>query len=112
MSEFNSRIDAQRKILRIVNHVPWSVETLHGLTSKTIERWISQNSLNPTAPIVALVRAASAELFFLANRSQEQVTDTYQAHSISVRDLTQKIFVECERLTNFIGRSANTPRNT
>ena len=50
MNEFNSRIDAQREILSLVN-----------------------------------------SYFFLANKSQEQVTDEYRLLSLEVFELTQRI---------------------
>ena len=94
MSEFNNRIDAQRQILRVVNRLPWRGEPLHGLSSKALERWISRNGLDPEAPLALLLRIASAELFFLANRSQEQVTDEYQAHARALESLMPQIATE------------------
>jgi hypothetical protein len=37
-------------------------------------------------------------VFFLANRSQEQVTDEYQAHARAIEAIVPQIAVESERL--------------
>jgi hypothetical protein len=75
--EFNNRIAAQRAILSVVNDRPWSVEPLFGLSTKAIERWISVNRIEPTSRSALLVKDVSAKLFFLANKSQEQISDDY-----------------------------------
>ena len=98
MSEFNNRIDAQRQLLRIVNRVRWEGEPLHGLSSKALERWVSRNGLDAEGPLASLLRTVAAELFFLANRSQEQVTDEYQAHARSLEALVPRIAAEVARL--------------
>jgi hypothetical protein len=75
--EFNNRIVAQRAVLRAVNHKVRGTEQLFGLSTKAIDRWISVNRLESGSPIVKLVKDISAKLFFLANRSQEQISDEY-----------------------------------
>jgi hypothetical protein len=75
--EFNNRIVAQRAILRAVNHKVRRTEQLFGLSSKAIDRWVSVNRLESESPIVKLVRNVSTKLFFLANKSQEQISDEY-----------------------------------
>src|SRR5437870_5432813 len=57
--EFNNRIDAQRRILEIVNQRDSLKEELFGLSSKAIERWASANRIDPQSQIVKLLRAAS-----------------------------------------------------
>jgi hypothetical protein len=79
MSDFNNRMSAQRAVLRLVNAQHWDVEDLCGLSSKAIERWVSANRLDVKSRLVNLVTAASEKLFFLANKSQEQMTDQYKA---------------------------------
>ena len=80
--EFNDRIAAQRKILQIVNQRPWAVESLFGLSSKAIDRWVAINRIDPNSVIVNMIRDVSAKLFFLANKSQDQVSDEYRlAHA-------------------------------
>lgn len=90
MNEFNNRIDAQREILRIVN---WGnqKEELHGLSSGAIERWIRANGIDPSSDLPQVVRESAGKLFFLANKSQEQVTDEYRMLSSEIFALTQRI---------------------
>src|SRR5579872_4047864 len=91
MNDFNNRIDAQRQILGIVNAVHWPNEPLYGLSGKALARWVSTNSLDTSAPLLVLLRTAAADLFFLANRSQEQVSEQYQQRSMSLHKLIEKI---------------------
>lgn len=92
MNEFNNRIDAQRSILHSVNMAVRD-EELFGLSSKAIERWVSVNRLDPTSNLVRLVRAAAEQLFFLANKSQEQVTNEYKLKTERIVFLANEIDV-------------------
>lgn len=76
--EFNNRIAAQRELLKIINRKAWPVEDLFGLSAKAIDRWVRANQLNPQAALVRMVIAVSNKLFFLANKSQEQISEQYQ----------------------------------
>lgn len=78
MNEFNNRISAQREILQVVN-CRSQCEELFGLSSKAIDRWIAANRVDPESHLVGLIKAASGKLFFLANKSQEQITEEYQS---------------------------------
>lgn len=90
MIEFNNRIAAQRKILSVVNAAPWS-EELFGLSHGALERWIENNRLSRSEPLVRLLHNAASKLFFLANKSQEQVTEEYKLHSAEVSRITAQI---------------------
>jgi hypothetical protein len=87
MSEFNDRVAAQRAVLRVVNRIQWK-EPLFSLSSRAITRWVMENRLDPNLSMIQLITKVSSALFFLANRSQEQVTDEYRAKSAEVRRLT------------------------
>ena len=89
--EFNNRISAQRAILRIVNQTPLGPEELYGLSSKAIDRWMSVNHLDASMRIVSLMRAASTKLFFLANMSQQQVTDEYSLAEAEISAIAGQI---------------------
>lgn len=94
MPEFNNRMDTQRKILQLVNGQTKYKEELCGLSKKAIERWTSENNVAPDQEIVKILVNISEKLFFLANKSQEQITDDYQSISIEIsnlRDNLQKI---------------------
>jgi hypothetical protein len=90
MNEFNNRIDAQREVLRIVNGSRWEEELL-GLSSGAIERWIRVNRLDPLEDLSRTINEAADKLFFLANKSQEQITEEYAMLSAQVSDITERI---------------------
>ena len=94
MSEFNNRIAAQRQILQVVNRKQWEKEELLGLSRKAIERWISVNRIHPESRLVELVGTASSKLFFLANKSQEQISDEYKMISREIMDISREIELE------------------
>jgi hypothetical protein len=87
VTEFNTRIAAQRRMLEIINSRKWN-EELFSLASKAIERWLVNNRIDNSSELATLVRAGGAKLFFLANKSQEQITEDYRLLSKEVRDLT------------------------
>lgn len=90
MSEFNNRISAQREILIAVNSGSWQ-EELFGLSSGAIDRWINANKLESDSILVELIRQAADKLFFLSNKSQEQITEDYKHLSNEVSVLTSQI---------------------
>lgn len=96
MTEFNNRISAQREILLEVNSAQW-IEELYGMSSGALERWVQANSLDRTARLVSLLKEAADKLFFLANKSQEQVTAEYQLRSSEVSGLTEEIRIELQK---------------
>lgn len=98
MSEFNSRISAQRKTLKIVNGFCIYDEPLLSLSDKAINRWVSVNKIDPEESFVLLIKATSKKLFFLANKSQEQITEDYQKLSQEVFGLIEKIKDEMAKL--------------
>ena len=84
MSDFNNRIIAQRDALKVVNGSELFVEPLLSLTEKAIDRWSRNNKVDAQDSIISLLKSMSGTLFFLANKSQEQVTEDY-------RDLSKKV---------------------
>lgn len=84
MSEFNNSISAQRDALKIVNGSGFFFENLMSLTEKAIDRWSKSNQLDANDPIITLLKSISGNLFFLANKSQEQVTEDYKVLSNKV----------------------------
>ena len=94
MNEFNNRIDAQRNILRTVNKHSWSAEKLSGLSNKAIDRWILANQIDASSRLAELIRSAGRALYFLASKSQEQITDEYKYRSQDVASITDEIATE------------------
>jgi len=94
MNDFLNRMQAQREILNIVNDYKWYVEPLNSLTKKSIERWSAKNELSTGSKLVSLLYNIADKVFFLANKSQEQITDDYKKLSQDVRSLTIEIKME------------------
>jgi hypothetical protein len=90
MTEFNNRIAAQRDILLLINSASWK-EELYGLSSAAIERWINENKIEKEGELIQLIKDAAGKLFFLSNKSQEQITDEYKELSKEVQSLTKRI---------------------
>jgi len=84
MTEFNNRIIAQRNALKIVNGSGVFFEPLLGLTEKAIDRWSKNNGIEAQDALLSLLKTMSGTLFFLAHKSQEQVTEDYKALSEKV----------------------------
>ena len=91
MDEFNNRMNAQRAVLAVANQKEQLSEQLCGLSRKSIERWLSANCIDPQSEIASVLFRISSQLFFLAARSQEQVTDDYRAISANIRELTMSL---------------------
>jgi hypothetical protein len=91
MSEFSSRIAAQRQVLQLVNRRNWEKEELFALSSKAIDRWVAVNRIDPESQLVKLVKTASDKLFFLANKSQDQVSDEYRTVSGEIASIAKSI---------------------
>lgn len=79
MSEFSNRIKAQRELLRIVNSKLETSEELYGLSEPAIDRWLSVSRISQSSNIANLLKRASGKLYFLANKSQEQITEEYKS---------------------------------
>jgi hypothetical protein len=94
MSDFNNRVSAQRRVLELVNSRAWEGEQLFGLSSKAIERWVSVNRLDARSQLVLLVTSASEKLFFLANKSQEQITEEYRSISQEFASIARALAAE------------------
>ena len=91
MSEFNDRMSLQRQIVQIVNSKVWGNESLFGLSGKAIDRWLATNKIDLHAPISELLYAVSSKLFFLAAKSQEQISDDYRVLETEVHAMIQAI---------------------
>ena len=94
MDDFNNRMTAQRELLKVVNARVWPNENLFSLSGKAIDRWLSANGIDRDAPLAQLVCAASRALFFLANKSQEQITDEYRGRSKEFARLLDSVTLE------------------
>jgi hypothetical protein len=92
MHEFNNRINTQREVLKIVNSNLFK-EDLFGLSRKSIERWANSNSILPDNDKCALLYKIADKLFFLATKSQEQISNEYKSLSNDVNQLINSLRV-------------------
>ncbi|PKM10580.1 MAG: hypothetical protein CVV13_12385 [Gammaproteobacteria bacterium HGW-Gammaproteobacteria-3] len=81
---------AQRDILLLINSANWN-EEFYGLSSGAIERWVNANQIKRQSALIQLTQEAASKLFFLSNKSQEQITEEYRELSQEVRSLADKI---------------------
>ncbi|WP_417593879.1 hypothetical protein [Oceanospirillum sp.] len=100
MSEFRNRIDSQREAIKIVNSFQLYDEFLFSLTEKSINRWVAANQIDPKARHVGLLVEVSSKLSFLANKSQEQITEDYIELSKSVSKILDQLFDELNKIKN------------
>jgi hypothetical protein len=90
MNEFSNRLEAQRRVLTIVNGREQR-EQLCGLSANALERWLHENGLQASDPVPTLLRTISERLFFLATKSQEQVSEEYASLATQVDSLTREL---------------------
>jgi hypothetical protein len=98
MSEFVNRVDAQRAILAAVNERSWNEELL-GLSSEAIHRWTESNRIDATSDINKLLRSLSERLAFLANKSQEHLSEEYLRGSADVLQMTAALRASLNTVT-------------
>lgn len=87
MDDFLNRITAQRKVINIINEESGLHFPLVGLSEKALERWRRENSIMEDSEIIKILYLISSKLFFLANKSQEQITNEYRLLSKTINDL-------------------------
>lgn len=83
-AEFNSRVDLQREVIKIVNEKNF-INKLNGLSKPAVESWILTNNITNETLKKCLI-TISEKLFFIANKSQDQITEEYCNLQISVRN--------------------------
>jgi len=90
--EFNNRMSIQRTVLEIINDKKYQ-EELCGLSSKAIDRWIAINGLNCESDTCKIVYEISGKLFFLANKSQDCISDEYEMLSAEITNLCSELTI-------------------
>ncbi|MEZ7515848.1 hypothetical protein [Flavobacterium frigidarium] len=83
-AEFNSRVDLQREVIKIVNEKNFD-NKLNGLSRPAIESWILNNNISNDILKKCLI-TISEKLFFIANKSQDQITEEYRNLQNSVKN--------------------------
>lgn len=89
MFEFNNRVDLQRNVIKIVNNNGFKYE-FTGLTKGAIDNWILQNKID-NHNLKELLYQIASKLFFLANKSQEQITEDYKTLSFELSSFVEKL---------------------
>lgn len=97
MSEFSNRVEAQRQILGVVNTKSWKNEQLFALNQKAIQRWMIANQVQPSSGLVRLLYEASAQIFVMANHSDDPIAGAYLLTREKVSSIENQIR---EELTN------------
>lgn len=82
-AEFNSRVDLQRQVLKLVNHAKFNTQ-LAGLSKSALDNWIFSNNIKNKELISSLYKIAE-KLFFIANKSQDQITEEYKSLQLSIQ---------------------------
>jgi hypothetical protein len=77
MNEFTNRVEAQRRLLKVVNGKQNQKEELFSLSDSAIQRWRSVNGIDPSSRVVALLKGASDRVFVMANHSEAAITEEY-----------------------------------
>lgn len=93
--EFNNRVSLQRKVIKEVNNYNFPYP-LTGLSEISIKNFSSLNRLNNSIGDTLL--KISEKLFFLANKSQEQITSEYKTLNSDVNLLTDKLKIQLKRM--------------
>lgn len=83
-AEFNSRVDLQRKVIKILNEKKFK-NKLNGLSKPAIDSWLLNNNISNELLKNSLI-SISEKLFFIANKSQDQITEEYKDLQISVNN--------------------------
>lgn len=94
MSEFMNRINTQRQIIKMINSTISKAEPLLSISKSAITRWSNNHNISLDSDLAKLLLQASDKLFFLANKSQEQVTNEYMYLSQEVALIINQIKAE------------------
>jgi hypothetical protein len=91
MDEFVNRMDKQREVLEIINTRFKCKEELCGLSKKAIERWQRANSIAPNSEVSSILLRISEKLYFLACKSQEQISSDYKIVSAEISNMQNEL---------------------
>jgi hypothetical protein len=89
LTDFSNRVQAQREMVKLVNSRAWPVEQLFALSEGAINRWRISNNLSQDSELVSIVIRAGEALGFLANESQQQISDEYKRRNLDFQGLLE-----------------------
>lgn len=87
--EFNNRVELQRTVLKIVNKAYFEHQ-LTGLSKPAMENWLMMNNIVQN-DIIEVLFKISEKLFFIANKSQDQITEEYKNLQLSINGDIKKL---------------------
>lgn len=82
-TEFNNRVELQRKVVKIINAMKTEYQ-LSGLSKLAIENWFLVNK-DLDKELKTQLISISEKLFFIANKSQDQITEEYSNLQDSIK---------------------------
>ena len=74
---FVDRMAVQRRVLQVINDGFAADEKLFGLSFHAIDRWALINRIDRSSELIRLIRKIASELFFIATKSQEPVSEEH-----------------------------------
>lgn len=90
MSDFLNRIEVQRRVIKLVNSSNLQYQ-ITGLSLSSIKKWAHDNKIEENSDIYNHLLLISSKLFFLSNKSQEQISEDYKMASIDVNECVNKL---------------------
>ncbi|WP_343319352.1 hypothetical protein [Sphingobacterium multivorum] len=88
-AEFNNRVDLQREVIKNVNKNQLKMQ-LTGLSRSAIESWFLNNNISNEVLKSCLIDI-SERLFFIANKSQDQITEEYRDLQLNLRSKIEEL---------------------
>lgn len=98
-TEFNSRVDLQRKVVKIINSMKTEYQ-LSGLSKLAIDNWFHLN-YNLDKELKAILITISEKLFFIANKSQDQITEEYITLQDSIKNDILELNIKVSNFHNY-----------
>lgn len=83
MSDFLNRIEVQRRVVKLINNSRLTYQ-LSGLSTNSLKKWASDNNIEEKSDVYNHLLLISSKLFFLSNRSQEQISEDYKMISADI----------------------------
>jgi len=96
MNEFKNRMKSQREIIQTLNSKNFEYQ-ICGLSRLSIEKWIRENKIDPSSKMVLIIYRIANKLFFLATKSQDQISRKYRELSESVLKAKNELIEEMEK---------------
>lgn len=94
LPEFVSRMRAQRSAVKLINSSSVWSEPIFGLSNDSIERFLRNNGGSVSRDLAFAIKETASSLSFLANHSQDQITDAYHSKLEQFNQSFERLKVE------------------